>query len=150
MDYEEFEDLTAELEQLSPNNPFLAQAIDALDMKSLTDHLFQITKTEVERQRRLVIPKFVFVGFYRVDRAYGGPEEGGWWYNCGTLERPFKIVKTKEQARKLARRANHWLWLIQRGRPGPGSVIYGGDHYQVCWFSDEMPEFFPARTPHYE
>lgn len=25
-----------------------------------------------------------FVNVYRVQRAYGGPEQGGWWYNRGT------------------------------------------------------------------
>jgi len=23
------------------------------------------------------------VAVYICDRAYGGPEEGGWWYDCG-------------------------------------------------------------------
>lgn len=29
------------------------------------------------------------VAVYRDDRAYGGPEEGGWWYDCGELAREF-------------------------------------------------------------
>ena len=27
------------------------------------------------------------VAFYEIDRRYGGPEEGGWWYDCGALLR---------------------------------------------------------------
>ena len=27
----------------------------------------------------------ILVNVYRVQRAYGGPEEGGWWYPKGTL-----------------------------------------------------------------
>ena len=27
------------------------------------------------------------VAFYAVDRAYGGPEEGGWWFDTGELVR---------------------------------------------------------------
>ena len=26
----------------------------------------------------------IFINVHRVQRAYGGPEEGGWWYNRGT------------------------------------------------------------------
>lgn len=26
--------------------------------------------------------EIVFVNIYSVTREYGGPEEGGWWYNC--------------------------------------------------------------------
>ena len=25
-----------------------------------------------------------FIGVYLVERSYGGPEEGGWWYNSGS------------------------------------------------------------------
>ena len=25
---------------------------------------------------------FVLVGVYHVDRCYGGPEEGGWWFDA--------------------------------------------------------------------
>jgi len=25
----------------------------------------------------------ITVSIFFVDRAYGGPEEGGWWYDCG-------------------------------------------------------------------
>jgi hypothetical protein len=28
----------------------------------------------------------VYVNIYRVDRCYGGPEEGGWWYDMWRLE----------------------------------------------------------------
>lgn len=31
---------------------------------------------------------FLTLAVYRVDRAYGGPEEGGWYYNCGELRLP--------------------------------------------------------------
>ena len=28
-------------------------------------------------------PMFWYLNVYLTDRAYGGPEEGGWWYSCG-------------------------------------------------------------------
>lgn len=27
--------------------------------------------------------KMIYVNIYDADRAYGGPEEGGWWYDTG-------------------------------------------------------------------
>jgi hypothetical protein len=27
-----------------------------------------------------------YVNVYAVQRSYGGPEEGGWWYDVGTVE----------------------------------------------------------------
>ena len=30
-------------------------------------------------------PLWVSVAMYEVGRAYGGPEEGGWWYDVGNL-----------------------------------------------------------------
>lgn len=29
------------------------------------------------------LPPFYTVAVYKADRAYGGPEEGGWYYECG-------------------------------------------------------------------
>jgi len=29
----------------------------------------------------------LYVNAYRVSRAYGGPEEGGWWYDVGEPHR---------------------------------------------------------------
>ena len=45
------------------------------------------------------------VATYAIDRAYGGPEEGGWWYDTGTLERIVAIRHSEEAAFELARRA---------------------------------------------
>ncbi len=30
-------------------------------------------------------PAYVTVAVYECDRAYGGPEEGGWYYDCGDI-----------------------------------------------------------------
>jgi hypothetical protein len=40
-------------------------------------------------------PEFYTVAVYEEDRAYGGPEEGGWWYDCGTrVDRPSECGMT--------------------------------------------------------
>ena len=46
------------------------------------------------------------VAFYAVDRAYGGPEEGGWWFDTGELVRLHRVCLTEAAAARLAVRAN--------------------------------------------
>lgn len=49
------------------------------------------------------------VALYRIDRAYGGPEEGGWWYDTGDLDRPLRVCATEAAAATLAARINRLL-----------------------------------------
>lgn len=35
--------------------------------------------------KKVSLVKTYGVAVYELDRYYGGPEEGGWWYNGGTL-----------------------------------------------------------------
>jgi hypothetical protein len=48
----------------------------------------------------------LYVNAYEVVRVYGGPEEGGWWYN---LRCPLESVRLrhKRSARKVAERLWH-------------------------------------------
>ena len=65
------------------------------------------------------------VAFYEIDRAWGGPEEGGWWYDCGELARVLKVVPSADAAHDLAARANRLMDRLQRGRRDVGSVSQG-------------------------
>jgi hypothetical protein len=40
----------------------------------------------IDMDQRSFGKKTKFVNVHLVDRACGGPEEGGWWYNYGDLE----------------------------------------------------------------
>lgn len=90
------------------------------------------------------------LAFYEIDRAWGGPEEGGWWYDTGTLVRPFRVVRSKERAYHLAARANRLITRLQRNKRSVGSVIYDGGRYACKVFSPTAPEFYPPVPPHYE
>ncbi|CAG0982501.1 hypothetical protein RHIZO_01814 [Rhizobiaceae bacterium] len=37
------------------------------------------------------------LAFYEIDRAYGGPEEGGWWYDTGRLVRILAHVQNRRK-----------------------------------------------------
>lgn len=54
------------------------------------------------------------LAIYEIDRAYGGPEEGGWWYDCGQLVRIIGTARTSTRAYQLAARANRLLDRLQR------------------------------------
>ena len=45
-------------------------------------------------------PKDKFITAYAVTRHFGGPEEGGWWYNW------YEVIETQALPKSLQRRSN--------------------------------------------
>lgn len=103
---------------------------------------------------------------YHTDRAYGGPEEGGWWYT--TYEDPKVVLSTRDEwkAWDYVSRLNTWRqqhgysWVtytvvdLPRYRLVPGLMDQAchldfdpqpGD-YELRW---DIPEFEPEGRPHY-
>lgn len=67
-----------------------------------------------------------FANVYEVDRAYGGPEEGGWWYDTGEIKLSVPCLTWDgawEVAEKLRKLYPH------TGKSS--SVIYDGGDYSV-------------------
>ena len=73
------------------------------------------------------------VAFYAVDRAYGGPEEGSWWFDTGEFVRLHRVCLTEAAAARLAVRANRLLDLVQRG------------HCRLYWMTPRPAHSKPAR-----
>jgi plasmid replication initiation protein len=90
------------------------------------------------------------IAFYELDRAYGGPEEGGWWFTTGQLVRVFRTAKTEDRAYEIARRANSLLDVLQKGKRPIDSMAYGGGRHGAIVFRKTAPEYFPKSRPHYE
>lgn len=89
-----------------------------------------------------------FVNVYLIDRAYGGPEEGGWWYKCGSFVRG-QQVHDDEEAERV--KATLQAWCDEENsqrRSDIGSVLSEG-RYDV-YIEDEPGESFPEVRPHYE
>jgi hypothetical protein len=101
------------------------------------------------------------VAIYLVDRAFGGPEEGGWWYTHGTpvtenlsdevgkdwaLPRYFhnenEAVSYSEQ---LQDRLDD---TVNKGRRSIGSVLSQGLYW--AYVEEGHPRPFPEERPHYE
>lgn len=90
------------------------------------------------------------LAFYELDRAYGGPEEGEWWYNTGRLVRVFRVFKNEDMAYAAARRANRLLDHLQRHHRPVGSIIYNGGRHTVDVHVDFAPATYPEERPRYE
>lgn len=128
-----------------PANPPLADPIDVVDIP-------------------VAPPAFYSVAIYLVDRAYGGPEEGGWWYDYGVRQdvnftKQFPEMKEfgvpvifpdEERAIAWMENANHWLdQTVNKGRRDINSVLSTGQ-YRAMVHDNYPPHHWPEVTPHYE
>ena len=90
------------------------------------------------------------LAFYEIDRAYGGSEEGGWWFDTGTLVKINSVHRDEAFAAAAAARANRLLERLQCCSRSVGSLLYTGGRHQMCVFEDTAPPRFPQVRPHYE
>lgn len=87
-----------------------------------------------------------FCNVYLGDRAFGGPEEGGWWYDYETIEAVYP-TDNLESAQKLKK------WLKENeysndGRHPVSSVLSDGEYVVRIEFRPGQNS--PDRKPHYE
>lgn len=113
-------------------------------------------------------PAFYTVAIFLVDRAKGGPEEGGWWYDCGQrvdqdlskqwheLNNSFghhgipRVFDNEESACAWCENVNALLDITaNEGRREIGSVLSTG-RYVAGVYNNYPPHHWPAVRPHYE
>lgn len=88
----------------------------------------------------------VYVNAYEVERCYGGPEEGGWYFNAGY---PIASVPV------LKKRAGEVIDLLEESLGSQyednGSIysVVGGPELNI-YVEDHKAEPWPKRRPHYE
>ncbi len=93
------------------------------------------------------------VAVFLVDRAYGGPEEGGWWYDTGEPAHEYarftRGFRNDAPAAAYAARLNRVLCdNLNKGRHPISSVLSKGRYRAlVC---DGNPRPYPETRPHYE
>jgi hypothetical protein len=66
------------------------------------------------------VPKRIWISIYTITRQYGGPEEGGWWYNWYNHEFALSILNDKEQIAE----AVSYLWEMAREEEWVEGDIY--------------------------
>jgi len=114
------------------------------------------------------------VSFYKISQAYGGPEEGGWFYTCGEFSHTVKTFSKKhmadtcvEQIRESIKEGNHWGISLAHNQMGHGPMDgvdpdgFGDDRYLMSgghWGDEKLVVIaenhkgkdFPSERPFYE
>jgi len=86
---------------------------------------------------------FWSVALYGTGRAYGGPEEGGWWYDVGSLiqHSRVRVFEDYEEANVYLRQL--WDQIPKEDRRGE-------DRLAVCGWTERLPErHWPRVRPRY-
>jgi hypothetical protein len=110
----------------------------------------------MEFETNLYKPRYI-VAVWDHDRAFGGNEEGGWWYDVGSLV--LSVECHSEEAAQMIREGLE----IEYPRTGRASSVLGGDDFDVLvhdrhdgdWDSRldcrlDLIGHYPARRPYYE
>lgn len=88
-----------------------------------------------------------YIAAIGISRAYGGPEEGGWYYDV-TQHLEVRQAYTWRQGLRHARELKELYPTCKRGRY---SVIGGDDTYVISYHNiDRLPEQGPFNRPRYE
>lgn len=81
------------------------------------------------------------VAVYQRGREYGGPEEGGWWYDTGSLTEHRKIRVYEDFAEAEARVRELCAWILAEGWSKELGVVS---------FTEKLPvKSYPERRPRY-
>ncbi len=87
------------------------------------------------------------VNEYLMDQAYGGPEEGGWWYTTGRFVACLGTADRLEDAWKMKDEHTARINELNRGLPSITSVISQGR--SAIQIDDEPGADFPSERPFY-
>ena len=85
---------------------------------------------------------------YRTDRAFGGAEEGGWWYDTGVFVKSHGTFPTREEAWAARDALDSYLAERREGLHDPSSVLCTG--WPELLVEQRPGANFPARPPRYE
>lgn len=97
--------------------------------------------------------EWYLVSVYLCDLSYGGPEEGGWWYDTGSpIERANRFLKTfkdKEEALAYRDRLQRALDIVWNSGRYPISSVLSQGIYKARCHEEEMPAPYPSNRPQY-
>jgi len=95
-------------------------------------------------------PAFIgkFVNVYLTDRAFGGPEEGGWWYDTGEAIQSTQFA-TAEEAERALNTLRAWCEGENKERRSDTSSVLSEGRY-AARIEEGPAADYPATRPHYE
>ena len=89
------------------------------------------------------------VNEYITNRAYGGPEEDGWWYGTGEFVKCHGTVASFDEAEAICESLRGYLDESHEAEKyGPNSMLCAG--WTVILVEDRPGTDYPAFTPRYE
>ena len=116
------------------------------------------TDAEYDEERRAKISladeKFSYINVYLADRAYGGPEEGGWYYDYGIPVESRRVLSPTDYTNPHSEYETELVFLTARydrlnqSRPDIHSVLSEGRY--VVTIEDEFARAYPYKCPPYE
>ncbi len=90
----------------------------------------------------------LYVNVYLEDRHYGGPEEGGWWYDAGVVVSSVQC-NTRDMAQKLIGLVKEFCDVENSQRNSDTSQ--SNSEGRFLWTVEESSaQPYPQRRPHYE
>ncbi len=106
------------------------------------------------------VPALMWVACYLTSRSWGGPEEGGWWFDQGELVTDPGMYRTlggtprsflaEDVACAYAARLRPKLAALNEGRPSKHSAISQGVYEIHVLQAASLPLGFPETRPRYE
>ena len=87
-----------------------------------------------------------FFNVYSVTRHYGGPEEGGWWYNWHAL---LETLPFEEDAKSQEMLRDHLKKKYANEEYGDISSVLGGQEIDIL-VEDRPGQSASTEVPHYE
>lgn len=94
------------------------------------------------------VTPLLYVNIYIHDRAYGGPEEGGWFYDTyEPVPEECVLASSVENAEEILEMKRKWCEEQNSDRRSPSSVLSDG-HY-VAHLEAWPAEYKPSNRPYY-
>lgn len=94
-----------------------------------------------------------YVSRYTVDRRFGGPEEGGWWYDWHTYEGMVAIIPAdvdEEEGYAITRALNAAAQAEKAEHGRLNRYSMAGSPDTVYLLEDDLCEHETTVRPHYE
>jgi hypothetical protein len=109
----------------------------------------------------------MYLNIYSIGQAYGGPEEGGWWYSCGELlesNQVTNLARAKATVEKLNKKfktktSDYSMGYgehdgVDLNGEGDDNFLMAGGHWGYsnmrAMIEDKPGRDFPTHRPHYE
>lgn len=120
---------------------------EELDQKEAHDLDYSNLLSEARQAHEawLDAPVLVYVNAYRITRHYGGPEEGGWWFDCGEPLGSLPCTSQREAKDKVDEMQAKFDHLAE----GDINSVLGGAEVHV-YIEEQFARVFPETRPTYE